>query len=890
MFPGLTKNAYLFDHFMTRLTNKAPGNAMPILPLEASVTVGRSSWAYKRNGLLELQERLIDEILIAAVWLYGVSSMRKAMDWVIRKFQANGKLKSLYTEADWSKKFMSLFLPGKKSPTLALSPIQRFGYSFNGMMKTMGVKSVKWGISLIVPSLLCGYIIPKLNRVKTIWLMKHFYTDKQPLEKAAETKQKVNTFQHQPQFFPQAKQPYQAFNQPNSSFAQPQFNTPGTYPATIQPYQQVAFAGQDPQPIHTTRAKNQKPRDLRFGFSGAAGYGALSKVAHWVNNTAFGEFLAMDAVLTGGRMATAWPYSKYESFEYGFRDGFSAFLYMDTVPLIMKGIHKLFGKRTETILELDNQVIRRQHEKMLRQLHVQGIQRLTQAQLDNLLYGATNTSLLEKAKALLGNRLSEAKTEALLDTFKRELRAFYAKADISALTHPIETLLKADATVTTDKLLQTLQAIWNRSGNGLDKLTQAQQYHLATALQNAMHHTAGMTFDDLAAKLGISAEEAMKLPFFRSAELHADQNLATMLRRSLNAVGFTQKAHHELLKDMDNIICSVERAVIEGVPVRHFVPFKLRFVMDEYDKYLADLGTSAKGNALRAEFNVHKTRILNALAGQEALAEDQLKAFTTFLKINGRTMPKGLGWLRWMKGPGMGHLAKQVDLVIPLIPADAANRSLNPMLWMQHKIERLMSRMISETQHSSFANQRQLIEYYASRVKSLLPNALENGGATRGEGRLAFMVETASKELEEHFKQAFLGGIKNDPYTYYQGLQVIDHMPMDTASFVDPKAAGQFKQKLMDPYFDIIERKAKALIQKSGSISVDDFKAILEGVAKRNRSWRMGAWTTGLVLSMAGLSLLVPKLQYLMTKYLTGSDNHPGLAAVAHKMEEKAAA
>ena len=69
--------------FITYMTK--PDSKAPIIALEASVVAGRTIQAYKRGGLDESRERVLEELTGTITWLYGVELLNKLGDWAINK-------------------------------------------------------------------------------------------------------------------------------------------------------------------------------------------------------------------------------------------------------------------------------------------------------------------------------------------------------------------------------------------------------------------------------------------------------------------------------------------------------------------------------------------------------------------------------------------------------------------------------------------------------------------------------------------------------------------------------------------------------------------------------------------------------------------------------------
>ncbi|MDD3593759.1 MAG: hypothetical protein PHX18_03925 [Candidatus Gastranaerophilales bacterium] len=63
----------------------SPKALLPIIILEAGVTAGRTYQAYKRGGIIEAKERIIDESISAGVWLFGITGLNCLFDKIIGK-------------------------------------------------------------------------------------------------------------------------------------------------------------------------------------------------------------------------------------------------------------------------------------------------------------------------------------------------------------------------------------------------------------------------------------------------------------------------------------------------------------------------------------------------------------------------------------------------------------------------------------------------------------------------------------------------------------------------------------------------------------------------------------------------------------------------------------
>lgn len=911
MLPGIFRHSYSADRWMTRLSNKAPGNETPILPIEGAVTGGRSFWGWMRNGFLEFQERFLEEITVAAVWLYGVKSMDKIMDRVIERRQEAGKLRGIYTGSDWSKGFLGHFSsPGKKSLSILLSPLERFSMDYSALRKTLKVKGVKWAIAIAVPLLLCGYVIPRLNRIKTEWIIKRFYSK----PSNSKTKESSSSKAHGaplPQALPRFTAEQSgvrpvAIHQTSSSTA---WNTPpsgeqrmpdwyAASSASYHPYAKPRFGSRtsllpNEDPSFPIGSRGEKPgkSSPRFGFLSLSGLSLLSKAGHWVNNTPAGSVLVVDVGVTGGRMATAMKYSPFESLEYGARDAASLVFYLASVPWIMKGTskflesswgrkitRKLLGQEMDCIIQLDAQVIRNLNEQIMKQI---GKRPITKELFQSLLEGTGGESL-QKARSVLGTRLRQASTAEFLELMKHELLAYGTSAEdtsrlrklFEATEKHLQKTMKAGNLLSADQLESLLKKIMEKQGI-LGILTDADRFHLSTAAKMAFHQSAGLSEAGLTSTVlqsipkELAAAEKTQLVgrLQQAARSGGDKVIASALRRSLLAANLTKALSHEAAKEAEILVRAVERSVIEGIPVNAFATRKLSHVVEEYRNFLKRFGGKAGEN--KTLLNTIE-RVSEALKSNGTLSRTTLEELAVLLEKNGRTLPR---FLRWLQGPGLGHLAQDVRAVLPLVDQKIPLQEL-----MNHHIRKTTTGFVKAT--ASHPEQLQLISHYQKCVEVLL----------QGKGRASVLMTKTMPGFTEHLERQLSGilqgGLKNNDKLYDKALRILGRMPTQAESFFDPVERERIR-KLIDPYLDRVTGRLHTYMEKHNLRAVNTVELrnnILKSFAKQNAKWRYGVWGTALLISMLGVGLLIPKLQYFMTRALTGKNSHPGLEAITNKL------
>ena len=62
-------------------------SVIPVLFIETGVTLGRTYEANKKGGKKEAIERFVEQGVSAAVWLWGVQGIRKAVDFIAAKLK-----------------------------------------------------------------------------------------------------------------------------------------------------------------------------------------------------------------------------------------------------------------------------------------------------------------------------------------------------------------------------------------------------------------------------------------------------------------------------------------------------------------------------------------------------------------------------------------------------------------------------------------------------------------------------------------------------------------------------------------------------------------------------------------------------------------------------------
>ncbi len=932
--PGIISslsNPYIQQRLLTGLSNEGP---ISIIPVEGSVTGGRSFWAYKRSGFLEFQERFLEEASVALVWLFGVNAMKGLFDKFVQNPKFANIMRGIYINADWSTGFMRQFLPGKVKPSILLSPLEAFSNSFSTLTRTLAMKSLKWGIAVSVPLLLCGYVIPKLNQKKTKWILETFYKKHQdptrtqlqihnhpvgvPQEINSQAKQDLG-------FSPILPKPETlTYNKtPDGNLLSPWLSptyTKGDFGASFIPppwgsntwgqsncWNQYPYAGYSyPYNMQYPRfgggVTHQQKRGLRFGSLGGLGalasglqflnpfkmpfFGGFSQLASLVDNTRYGSILVVDFGITSGRMVTAWPRSKYESLEYGFRDVASLLPYIAVVPgTLWLGNLALnrFSKDHGYAIQVDNQIAEKIKETLKSRLHVSAPgDTISPKALHRLINGIETSQLPQQAQAelahvrngMLSQQLRQAQsTEAFGNRFLQELHAFGTNEprecdEIKAILKPFIDLDQLGSLskkpFTAEDLEKALTEIWNHKGLQLQ-----QKFHASNALKFAFRHEAGLTQADIEHALQHITDPALRkllqAQSQRVCRLGSDKVIASMLRRSIDAANLSGKLNTQLYQDMDRIARCVERATQEGVPIDQFIPDHLESVFSDCVKYLNHV-TSPARQGEKDELLTLIESLRQKLAADRMSAASEMTQYDIIQLIDkirsfgqrGRFLPKRLN------PNGIGHLADELETIRPIFN-ETSGRSAQSILW--DRIHQVMNDELLG-KHIGKGPQRDLIEHYAALIERLKLSA---------SGRYSMLLTESmphfQEELETQLNHLLMGGLKNEEHFYTMALRVLGRASSAVESGMSGKEFMAIKRRI-DPYLDTI-------LKRLGNGETVD---TLENFVKANARWRNGIWALGLGLAMIGVGIVIPVLQTRITKALTGKDTHPGLNAMEHRL------
>jgi hypothetical protein len=266
-----------------------------------AVIPGRCTAAWQRDPL-EFQERLFDEVAVSMFWLWGANWM----DTLFSQLQkALPSLKHIRSDVG-----MGIY-NGDSLIKNGLTPLERFSKNHTQALRMQGVRSGKTLLSVVTNFLIIALLIPRLNQLKTAWLVKHFYKQPQP----ATAKPTDLRLGNQSALVQQATHAEQAFHYLNAEKAL--------------------------NPAKHAPLKSSAPT---FGGSGVAnGVKSALKALEVVKSTDYGYILTGDGAMLAGRSYSAFTRPDVsrkdtvgEVREILWRDAVSSYLYLWGIPHMTK--------------------------------------------------------------------------------------------------------------------------------------------------------------------------------------------------------------------------------------------------------------------------------------------------------------------------------------------------------------------------------------------------------------------------------------------------------------------------------------------------------------------------------------------------------------------------
>ncbi len=183
------------------------------------------------------------------------------------------------------------------------------------------------------------------------------------------------------------------------------------------------------------------------------------------------------------------------------------------------------------------------------------------------------------------------------------------------------------------------------------------------------------------------------------------------------------------------------------------------------------------------------------------------------------------------------------------------------------------------------------------KIIKTIPGVTEENAAkyidiAEGMAKLQPEVEGKLRVTLEQAERIFKGGYLNDP----EYLKNLYELAFDEQKIFSKSKTGGIPN-FLKPYKFISSEKIEAvdndvkfyveqIINKAKKAGKDVTEEMLERAAKTNFKFNVLNWGTGFVISAIFLSSIIPKMQYWITKKITGNDDFPGTAEFRHPQQQ----
>ncbi|MGE0201007.1 MAG: hypothetical protein AB7P76_08570 [Candidatus Melainabacteria bacterium] len=673
----------------------------------------------------------------------------------------------------------------------------------------------------------------------------------------------------------------------------------------------------------------------------------VQALGHGVEQTANGSLFAMDLPLTSGRVVEYGKRSPYEGMEIGFRDTVSVYFYIVFVPQMMRALNRISNRFFNTGLLLEaqaskqgafallEQLVLRQPEmaaalkrmaadkpEMARALSTLARQedphyfanmvrnspelsallsrmRIPGEAIHQALYGSANPAL---NSAVLREALAKQMTEAPLKPFITMLNRELAVLGLSRISPEavLGNLKKAEALSTSDlsRILKRIDAghlPGQQHVAGLPALSKLELNDLRLAVKQAFRHTVGSQVR------GASQDLLKDVPVLRpllselsEAERHSlngrlqsmmaqdSRNMAnSMFRRNINLTRLLlQQKNGELSERTQQAADWLEMATARRKPVASVVNEELGLLKPQAEALLKKLSPIRQKTA-------HQ-QVQQAILQMESTAADDVAEALRTLLAHQKANLSFTGKIRQLTASGLTksvsfeerasrllsiHSLQQflqaqgVHVPAPLSSSPLAGMAeenlVGTLNWMGRRLGEV-PRMADDIRLAHFNDLTQQI----TRI-------------VRGE-QLHLATVNLPGDAVHKAEELLQGGLTRDTDFLMREMRTLGHLVEDGRKFRNMRTR-QLLKKNLDTFWQSLIRHQR-WTPASQEMGDRFLQKLIEGtrIAQNGHLMARIVATLG---AMAGLGILVPKLQYMLTRKVTGHDEHPGLARLQAAMK-----
>jgi hypothetical protein len=832
-----------------------------LYPTEIAVTTGRSVGEVRRNKtrrekLLALQERLWEEVLAAYVWLFGVEHLQKVFDKAAPRLFKDGN--RLSGDIAWNS-------PWRKNMHVDLSPSEAFTRDAADARQLLKIKGNRWFFSVGIAIALVAYVIPKLNQIKTNLLLKRFYGPPQNLQPAQS--QPSTGIGGRTPITGAASLPIGTISTSPAQPAVPSTGSPaGAFVTNAPAIAQPALSGQ-----------------LRFGGLFAPVIEGLGRL---VNQTDYGSILVVDTGITGGRAGTARDL--FEATEFVFRDVVSLFFYIMAAPLVMKMMAKVIDPLFKTHVQIEPKVAAEINDYLQRascipQGNSLAPRNVRLSELQQMIGGSDNNELLrpeswlkERMRSVLLGKPGTSDFEKLL---RKEVAAYLPNQKSDELSQQLLGYLRSRTSkgkVDTRLIQQSIGAIMEGHAP-FDKLTNSARRDLVSALKQTFRHTVGISGTQASQEIKksllgeehkaedakpiepqgtkvagkVSQEEVGEITRRISALSKVDgmDQANTMLRRSLTVSHGRVSA--KILARGEKLAALLDQATNRRLTLTQMLVEELAGIKDGLQKRNMDFVWPKD----LSQINVTQLELL----------ESHLEKAVSQAGFSTRSTRRMLTRLREFKP------------LLEDVPKTATLAALAEKNVFEEKLNRFMQSLSGALEQGP-AEIKALVGHYSEQLQKVMGS----------EGRIfSLFIDDTNAEVTRKTREILVGGLQHDSAFMRRMLGIVGHFTPDSRQFNSPAKVTKMTdniQQYCGRLLSEVESKAE-----DGLLKADVWPNVFERFLKLNRNLNYGSRIVALAAAMLGLGIFVPKMQYALTKRLTGKNENPGIGSALKAYQEKEA-
>lgn len=604
---------------------------------------------------------------------------------------------------------------------------------------------------------------------------------------------------------------------------------------------------------------------VRFGHLMSPVTQTLSRAGHWIQNSDYGEILVTDLGITSGRGVVAAKRSPFESFEIIFRDALSLYFYIWAVPNMSDLLNKVINPFVKASIALHPKAATVLMDKLQHATSPSG-EAVTAEALKAVIEGISPEKANTPRAALqdvVGTVRSMSKSfDPLLE---KELQALFP---IKERRHDVMKLLQehlapyrsGKQSFGTPQVSALLEEIAKGQG-AFEKLAGLEeQGNLTRAVKQAFRHSVGITGQDVLAMPSVQAylqqltpaqRQAFQARLSTMAEQEGQHLLNSLLRRSILEAQTSLGVENTWVKQAEVWAGWAERSATRYLPLKSIAQEEAQVVLKALES-LASTGTQAEQQAL-------------------AQVSEQLTAFVS-------------GGSKSIHPPTGGQSYALVKGLMAQVPQKSVQQcveqlaALEPILTQaNHSVYApLKSLVVKLAQEVKAPESQQLIRQYHAVLEDLL--------ASRGR-LFSLDVEKQASSLVERLDELLLGGLKRDRSLLAEAARHSGNLVENLREYARPKKLRVVQQGIdnyLQTFVQFLERETATAGSSSASWTQKALGEMAQKFVKLSTNSRVLVQCITIPTAMLGLGILVPKLQFWLTRFLTGKDQHPGIAAVSH--------